>query len=278
MSTAALLVFGATVTAYAASTGLFVGHLAVKRLKLAQYGLYVLAAGLVLHAAEVTIRFVEHGAVPVKGPLEALNILALAVGMVFVGVARRYGVPVLGAFAAPVCLVSAIVSVGLSGGDQAVLPEALRSAWFPFHLSFAIAGDALFATAAAVAVAYLMQSRLLQKKKLASGLFQKLPPLHVLDEIIHRLIALGWAASTVGIVAGSFFAKWAWGEYWSWDPKQTAALVTWLLFAGILHARFVVGWQGRRTALMTVGAAVLMLVAFLVLPEVLDSRHGGEYQ
>jgi cytochrome c-type biogenesis protein CcsB len=276
MSTFSMVLLVAALVAYGISTALFIAHLLSKKAALAMTGERVLIAGLIPHAIGKVVRFAAIGTLPVTDSLEALNLLALIMGLVFVFVARRYGVPVLGAFSTPLCLVTLAASLAFGSFDGSV-PEALRSAWFPVHLGFAITADAFFLVAGGTAVAYLVQERQLRRKALTSPLFRKMPPLHVLDEIVHRMVIGGFAFLSMGIAAGMFFAKDKWGAYWSWDPKQVQALITWLLFAAILHARLTVGWQGRRVAYMTIGSVVFVLVAFVLLDRFTTSKHGGEY-
>lgn len=276
MGTASLLLIVLALVSYTASAGLFIGHLLSKRASLATFGSRVLIAGMSMHGAGKLLRFVDLGSIPVTNSLEALNLLALGVAVVFVFVARRYGVPVLGAFATPLTLITLAASLAFEKGTAGVVPAALQSAWFPVHLGFSITADALFMVAGVASLTYLVQERFLRKKKLGTA-FRKLPPLHVLDEICHRLIVVGWLLMTAGMVTGAFFAKQKWGAYWSWDPRQTWSLLTWLLFAAILHARITAGWQGRRAAWLTLVAVGLVLLALVGLDVITTTRHGGEY-
>lgn len=261
---------------YAASAAWFLGHLWVRKAAWAERGLHVLMLGLGLHVVGKLDQMVELGRIPVTSSVEALSLLALGVAAVFVYVARRYGVPVLGAFATPFTFVTLAASLAFAGDAQGVVPRALQSAWFPVHLGLAITADALWMVAGLVSVTYLLQENFLRKKRLGT-LFRKLPPLHVLDEICHRLIVLGWLLMSAGMMSGALYAKQEWGAYWSWDPRQTWSLLTWLLFAAILHARITVGWQGRRAAWLTLLAVALVLLALLGLNAITHTRHGGEY-
>lgn len=261
---------------YAASAACFLGHLWVRKAAWAELGLRILVVGLGLHVIGKVEQVFELGHIPVTSSLEALNLLALGVAAVFVYVARRYGVPVLGAFATPFTFVTLAASLAFAGDVEGVIPRALQSAWFPVHLAFAITADALWMVAGLVSVTYLIQEGFLRKKRLGT-LFRKLPPLHVLDEICHRLIVLGWLLMSAGMFSGALYAKQEWGAYWSWDPRQTWSLLTWLLFAAIMHARITVGWQGRRAAWLTIIAVVLVLLALLGLDAITHTRHGGEY-
>lgn len=92
---------------------------------------------------------------------------------------------------------------------------------------------------------------------------QKLSLAEVLDNSSYRLIGLGFPLLTIGIIAGAVWANEAWGTYWSWDPKETWALITWLVFAAYLHARITKGWQGRRPAILASAGFVVVWVCYL---------------
>jgi cytochrome c-type biogenesis protein CcsB len=272
MSTALLVL---ALLAYGGATGLYVAHLLSRQPRLAQLGAWALVVGVVVHVVGKVVRVVDRGAVPVKDGTEALGAVALVVAVLVVWAARRYRAPALGAFGTPLVFVTLAASLAFAGGDGAV-PEALRSAWSPVHIGFAVAANACFATAGAAAAAFLVVEGRLKQKRVA-GVLRLLPPLHVLEEIGHRFAMTGFLLLSVAMVAGSFFAKQMWGAWWSWDPKQCFTLVTWLFFAGILHARVTLGWRGRRAAWMTVTAVVLVLVAMVGLNLVFRTRHGGAF-
>lgn len=92
---------------------------------------------------------------------------------------------------------------------------------------------------------------------------QRLSLADTLDNISYRVIGLGFPLLTIGIIAGAVWANEAWGSYWSWDPKETWALITWLVFAAYLHARITKGWQGRRPALLAAAGFVVVWVCYL---------------
>lgn len=261
--------------AYGAATGVFIAHLMTRQAPLATLATRILLAGIVLHFVGKAVRFSLLGTLPITDGTEALGGLGLVVAVMFLWAARRYRVPVLGAFAVPLVFVTLAASLAF-GGEKGIVPDALRSAWFPVHIVLAISADACFAVAGVAAVAFLVQETRLKKKQLG-GAFRLLPPLHVLEEIGHRFVMTGFLLLTLAIVAGSFFAKQMWGAWWSWDPKQCWTLMTWLFFAGILHARITIGWRGRRAAWMTVTAVTLVLIAMVGLNFLVRTRHGGEF-
>ncbi|MDJ0702121.1 MAG: c-type cytochrome biogenesis protein CcsB [Leptolyngbyaceae cyanobacterium MO_188.B28] len=92
---------------------------------------------------------------------------------------------------------------------------------------------------------------------------QRLTLADTLDNISYRIIGLGFPLLTIGIIAGAVWANEAWGSYWSWDPKETWALITWLVFAAYLHARITKGWQGRRPAILAASGFIVVWVCYL---------------
>lgn len=272
MSTLILLV---ALLAYGLATGLFVAHLMTQNQKLALWASGAVVIGVSAHFVGKAVRSAALGTLPFTDGTEALGGLGLVVAVMFIWAARRYRVPALGAFATPLVFVTLAASLAFSG-ERGALPDALRSWWFPVHIVLALTADACFAVAGIAAAAFLVQESRLKQKKLG-GAFKLLPPLHVVEEISHRFVMTGFLLLTLAMVAGSFFAKQMWGAWWSWDPKQCWTLVTWLFFAGILHARITIGWRGRRAAWMTVGAVVLIIVAMAGLNVLVRTRHGGEF-
>ncbi len=92
---------------------------------------------------------------------------------------------------------------------------------------------------------------------------QRLTLADTLDNISYRIIGLGFPLLTIGIIAGGVWANEAWGSYWSWDPKETWALITWLVFAAYLHSRITKGWQGRKPAILAASGFVVVWVCYL---------------
>ena len=101
------------------------------------------------------------------------------------------------------------------------------------------------------------------KTQAASLSPQRLTLADTLDNISYRIIGLGFPLLTIGIIAGAVWANEAWGSYWSWDPKETWALITWLVFAAYLHARITKGWQGRRPAILAASGFVVVWICYL---------------
>ncbi|MBN2705601.1 MAG: c-type cytochrome biogenesis protein CcsB, partial [Deltaproteobacteria bacterium] len=158
---------------------------------------------------------------------------------------------------------------------QAITPQppVLKSFWLPLHVFLSFAGNAFLALGCGLACMYLLQEHLIKKKK-TKGLFRALPALRKLDELNYLCLRLGFPLLTLGIISGSVWASYAWGAHWSWDPKETWSLITWLLFAALLHGRMSAGWRGRRAALLTIVGFIALMFTFLGVNLLLNGLHG----
>jgi cytochrome c-type biogenesis protein CcsB len=177
---------------------------------------------------------------------------------------RRYLKGYLGALVALLStLLLAYASLGVDSRIQPLMP-ALKSNWLLVHVVTAFLGYAAFALAFGAAILYLLQDR----QPRAS-----LPPLPVLDRLIYRTTVLGFLLLTLGIFTGAIWAETAWGRYWSWDPKETWSLITWLIYAALLHARLLKGWHGRRIAWLAVLGFMAVLFTYLGVSFLLTGLH-----
>jgi cytochrome c-type biogenesis protein CcsB len=116
-------------------------------------------------------------------------------------------------------------------------------------------GYAAFAVSAGVAVMYLMKAKR-EERKVTGGVVALFPSTRVLDDLVYKSIIWGFPFLTAGIITGAAWANYAWGTYWSWDPKETWSLIVWLVYAAFLHARVTRGWHGRRAAILSGGDPV----------------------
>jgi ABC-type transport system involved in cytochrome c biogenesis permease subunit len=167
---------------------------------------------------------------------------------------------VLGAFVSPAALL-VLISASPGIGGPVGLPAMLRSGLVSIHVILAVAGEALFALASVAGAMYLIQDRLIRRKR-PSELSRLLPSLGELDGISHVCLLWGFPILTVGVLAGSAWARIVWGSPWQWDPKQVWTLAAWILYALLLHQRVAIGWKGRKAALLSLLFLVLLAVAF----------------
>jgi cytochrome c-type biogenesis protein CcsB len=152
------------------------------------------------------------------------------------------------------------------------LSPVLQSYWLGIHTLLAFLGNAAFAVAFGTGIMYLLQEHYL-KSKHTHGLFRKLPSIQVLDEINYKLISLGFPLLTLAIISGALWAETAWGSYWRWDPKEVWSLITWLIYALILHIRLTAGWRGKRAAVLSIIGFLIVLFTFFGVNFLLKSLH-----
>jgi cytochrome c-type biogenesis protein CcsB len=160
----------------------------------------------------------------------------------------------------PVVLLLMISSSMLSEEIRPLSP-VLQSYWLIIHTVIAFLSNAAFALAFGVGTMYLVQEHYVKSKHLGE-LFARLPSLQTLDELNYRLITLGFPLLTLAIITGSLWAESAWGSFWRWDPREVWSLVTWFIYAIVLHARLVAGWRGKRAAILSIAGFLTILIAF----------------
>ncbi|NDY42051.1 c-type cytochrome biogenesis protein CcsB [Dissulfurirhabdus thermomarina] len=265
------VLFQSALGLYLVATAAFLVHIVTLRKWAERWGTGLLAVGFAVHAAAIGVRWRVAGHPPVTNLHEALSFVGWAVVGAYLLVQWRQRVKALGAFVTPLAAVLMVAS-SLQPAAVPDLPPALRSYWLPVHATICLLGDAVFALAFCLAVMYLLQERQIKHKRLG-GIFRRLPSLDVLDALNYRCLTLGFPLLTVGIVTGSIWAEQAWGSYWSWDPKETWSLITWLLYAALLHQRLTVGWRGRRAAIMTILGFGALFFTFLGVSVLLPGLH-----
>lgn len=135
--------------------------------------------------------------------------------------------------------------------DVAPLVPALHSVWFIIHIVAAVIAGAAFNVGGLASILYLIKKRA-QKKGTVRGYLTRLPDMQKMDVLAYRLLAFAFPVWTFTVAAGAVWAEYAWGRYWGWDPKETWALVTWVIFACYLHARSTAGWKGTRAAVIAI--------------------------
>jgi cytochrome c-type biogenesis protein CcsB len=202
------------------------------------------------------------GHAPLSNMYESLVFFALTIGIIFLFMELRYKSPVIGAFAAPIAFLAmayASLSPSVSDRIQPLIP-ALKSNWLIAHVITCFFGYAAFAIAFGLSVMYLMKQKEADGKR---GFLSYLPGSGLLDELTHRMVLFGFLFLSIGIITGAVWANSAWGTYWSWDPKETWSLITWFIYATLLHARMMRGWYGKKIAYLSIiGFAAVIFTYF----------------
>ena len=237
-------------------------------------------AGLIAQSVALIIRWMTSydlgiGHAPLSNFYESLIFFAWTIVLLYLLMEWRLKNRSIGVFVMPVAfLIMAYASI-VPGVNQKIEPliPALQSNWLTTHVLTCFMGYAAFTVAFGCALLYLWKDK---KERAAreekSALTQKLPSLTVLDALIYQSAALGFVFLAIGIITGSVWAHYAWGSYWSWDPKETWSLITWLIYAVMLHARLVRGWRGKRMAIMAIVGFACVLFTYLGV-NLLPSLH-----
>jgi cytochrome c-type biogenesis protein CcsB len=211
--------------------------------------------------------------VPVAGvgPLLLASVLLLAAGAIAYGLASRRkaqeagsragGFMLLSLGAAALTFALALIGVKVASGAEIPLPvgmQLVRGEHGPLQLALAANyGLGLIVLCWASTLAFLITAAV------RTRFVATLPDPRKLEDATYRLVVAGWPLLTVGIVMGGMWANEAWGRFWGWDPKETWALITWVVYAGYLHARITLGWTGKRPAIIAVAAFAVVVFTFM---------------
>jgi cytochrome c-type biogenesis protein CcsB len=168
--------------------------------------------------------------------------------------ARRYAVGSIGFIVMGVALALVLYASSLPSEIEPLVPALQNAPLLTVHVGMAVISYGIFATSFAAGVGYLIQGQ--------GDRFAWLPSHKVLDEVAYKAVIIGFPVFATMIILGSWWASIAWSRYWGWDPKETAALVTWLTYAVYLHARNQRSWAGRPAALLLVVGFLMVLVTY----------------
>lgn len=173
---------------------------------------------------------------------------------------------------APLITGFAVIVLGLSMTvyvPAGPLVPALQSYWLVIHVAAVGIAAAIFAIAALISALYLLRDG-----KPDTGLWRRIPSTEALDQLSFKLHAAGFILWTFGtLIAGPIWAQESWGRYWNWDAKEVWALITWIIYAGYLHARATVGWRGRRAAIIAIVAFGTLIANYTLVNLLFPGLH-----
>ena len=214
----------------------------------------------------------EVGRIPVTNLYEVFVLFAFTTGLIYLYYEYRYQTRALGGFVGLIIAASIgfLLWYHFVQGAHEIDPliPALQSWWMKIHVPTNFVAYGAFAIAAMIGVAYLIQARM-------PDAWQRrgLPSPEVMDDLMYKNIALGFAFFTIATILGALWAAEAWGGYWSWDPKETWSLITWLNYAAWLHLRFTKGWRGTPMAWWAVVGLFVVTFTFLGVNIFLSGLH-----
>ena len=262
------VLFTTTLLLYFAAMILYFVFIAVKRDTVSKVAMIIHAAGLIIHTAAIVLRGIAAGRLPLTNQYEFATAFAWGLSLVSLVFILKFKFPVLGAFSAPVTFLIIGYAAMQSKKIHELMP-ALQSGWLGFHVSTAIIAYGAFGVSAVIAVIFLLRDKMKDK----GFLDRHIPNKEKLDMISYRSAALGILFLTFTIITGAIWAERAWGSYWSWDPKETWSLVTWIVYAVYLHLRVRRGWRGRSAAIFAVVGFVCVIFTYIGVNTLLPGVH-----
>lgn len=263
--------FKATTLLYLIGTLIYSVYLILLKDILLRGASKIVFLGFITHTLAFMTRYLEAGYTPVTNLHESLSFFAWMIIGVLLLASLKYKIRMLGSFLTPIALILMLFALALPN-EILPLSPVLKSFWHPFHVVFAFLGNAFFTLAFCCGILYLIQEHQLKSKKIGA-IGKRLPSLKLLDDLNYQSLKFGFPLLTLGIITGAVWAEYAWGRYWGWDPKETWSLITWFLYAALLHQRLTVGWRGRRAAIMAIVGFMAVLFTFLGVNLLLPGLH-----
>ena len=237
--------------------------------KLCWAAVYIGLTGMLVRWYESYLMGIDIGHIPISNLYEVFILFCLITALFHLYYEARYQSLVLGSFV--LWIIAAAVgfilwySVARDAHQIQPLVPALQSWWMKIHVPANFIGYGTFALAAMIGIAYLLKSK--------NILADRLPSLELLDDVMYKAIAVGFAFFTIATILGALWAAEAWGGYWSWDPKETWALIVWLNYAAWLHMRLMKGLRGVVAAWWAVVGLLVTTFAFIGVNMFLSGLH-----
>ena len=250
-----------------------------------QIGKILVLISNLIFALTLSLRWIGEGYFPLSNLYESLIFLSWGISSIHLFIEYQTKSRLIGSIATPIIFfLSGFSSLTLPTDMQKALPlvPSLQSNWLMMHVTMMMISYATLIVGSLLSLLYLafftFQSKKGKDFSSSSNLqpssfsqeagtiqtnYAKLSLLQTVDLWSYRIIGLGFPFLTIGIISGAVWANEAWGSYWSWDPKETWALITWLVFAIYLHSRLIKGWQGKQAAILGSGGFFVIWICYL---------------
>ncbi len=232
---------------------------------------------LIAHTFAMILRWIESyrfdmGHAPLSNFYESLIFFAWAVVLLYLLIEWRTKNRSIGTFASLLALlIMAYASFGSVDSRIQPLVPVLKSNWLITHVITSFIGYAALGIAFCLSLTYLIKKMDNPKRK--SVFLKAIPDSEILDELSYQMIIIGFVLLTLCIITGSVWAHSAWGRYWGWDPKETWSLITWLVYAIILHSRMMRGWRGKKMAILSIIGFFCVIFTYLGVNFILPGLH-----
>jgi cytochrome c-type biogenesis protein CcsB len=246
-----------------------------------RFAVLINVIGWGVHLGELVTRGMAAQRLPWGNMYEFVSAICFAAVTAYLILLARQNVRFLGAF----LMVAVVIGLGIATiwlyGDPGPLRPALHSYWIGIHVTAAIIATGTFALAAVTTLLYLAVARREAqvtavaggKTGEVTGFLSRFPSADRLDRLSNRITMFGFPIWTFAIIAGAIWADSAWGRYWGWDPKETWSFITWVVYAGYLHARATAGWKGHKAAVIALIAFACLLFNFFGINYLVSGMH-----
>ena len=296
-----LFLFDMTFWLYLAAMALYIGYVLARRpalqlapagyplgggsrdtawaTQLGQVATIVTVFGLILNTIALGTRAYERLQLsgtfaPWSNQFEAMAFVSWAIIFGYLVLEWRYKIRAIGPFVVGIGLIAMGAASLLPYRYQTAEPlmPALNSYWIYIHVSITLTSYAAFAMAGGLGVMYLLKERA-ERRGTQSRLYASFPDLETIDELGYKAIMVGFPLLAFGVILGAMWANYAWGGYWSWDPKETLSLIVWLIYGAYVHARMTRGWEGRRSAIYAIFGLLMVIFCFWGVNFLLSGLH-----
>jgi len=257
--------------AYLAAGGLYLWRIVRRNQRAGAWGAMAAGVGVGFHAVVLVLRFAEHPQAICASVTDAASLVSFLTVVGFLVGCRLFGIEAIGSAVFPVAFGGVVVAAALPSASRQV-PDILRSPWFYAHVPPSLLAYVSFAFSFAAAGLYLSEAKLLRSKRVAA-VIGVLPSLDQLEAAMYRTATFGFLLLTIGIGTGAAWAEDVGWRYWSWTPKQSASLVTWLLFAAYLHLRVIRGSRAKAGAWLVLIGFLSSIATFLAVGALKHDPH-----
>lgn len=257
------ILFFVTVGLYFAATLLNFAGISFKKEGLKKIAFIVFCVSAALHLGYIVWRGVVAGRLPLSNQFEFATVFSFVVVLIgmFLGLRKKDSMGWIVTLTMPMAFLLQSYAA-LQPQEITELMPALKSAWFGLHIGSAAFAYSSFAVAALVGLRYIVVEKKSEEKHLKQ-----------LDTLSYKLVCFGFLLLTVVIFSGCIWAEQAWSTFWSWDPKETWALITWIVYAVCLHQRLRMKWRGKKMAWMYLIAFILVLFTFVGVNTLMSGLH-----
>ena len=237
---------------------------------LPRIGFYTALAGVLIQTVSL-ITLYGRGELVSGGLDSTLYLFAWLIAIVYMASRIRFDTPILGAFVFPLAFIMTLPHVILPQGIIENEPS-IQNPWVLIHIILILLGEALFTVAFIAGLLYIFQEQKISLNDVGSFI-RKLPSLTTLDKINHLCLIVGFPFVTLGLALGLLLAKEIWGAGWHWGQKETWSIVTWFLYAVLIHGRISSGWKGRKAAIGAVLGFFIILITLFVIGFLAPGQH-----